>query len=94
MATSRALPTPSSTRSPAGSDAEPGVGVPPAALEIDPAVIGEAVFDAVKNKKFYILTHPEFEDAIKTRMEDILEKRDPTPAAAELTNAAVESAMK
>ena len=52
---------------------------------LDPSVIGEAVYDAVKNNKFYILTHPEFESAIQTRMEDILQKRNPSPGATELT---------
>jgi len=36
------------------------------------------VFDAVRENRFYILTHPKINGAIQTRMEDILEGRAPT----------------
>lgn len=36
------------------------------------------VFDAVENERFYILTHPDSQAAVKVRMEDILEGRSPT----------------
>jgi len=36
------------------------------------------VFDAIREEKFYILSHPEFTPAIQTRMEDILEQRNPS----------------
>lgn len=39
--------------------------------------IGAAVLDAVKQDRFYILTHPRINGAIRTRMEDILEGRPP-----------------
>lgn len=45
---------------------------------LDPSVIGEAVFDAVKNDRFYILTHPEMLPAIQERMEGILEGKEPS----------------
>lgn len=45
---------------------------------LDPSAIGEAVFDAVKNDRFYILTHPEMLPAIQERMEGILEGKDPS----------------
>jgi NAD(P)-dependent dehydrogenase (short-subunit alcohol dehydrogenase family) len=47
-------------------------GMPP------PEVAG-AVFEALREDQFYILTHPEGKDAIRTRMEDILQERHPTP---------------
>jgi short-subunit dehydrogenase len=37
------------------------------------------VADAVKTKRFYVLTHPEMGDAIRTRMDDVLEGRTPSP---------------
>lgn len=43
-----------------------------------PEKIAGDVLNAVKTRKFYILTHPEFKALVKTRMEDILEERDPT----------------
>jgi NAD(P)-dependent dehydrogenase (short-subunit alcohol dehydrogenase family) len=40
--------------------------------------IGQKVFEAVRDEKFYILPHPQYTHMIRTRMEDILEERDPT----------------
>ncbi len=39
--------------------------------------IGAAVLAAVKEDRFYILTHPKINGAIRARMEDILEGRQP-----------------
>lgn len=39
--------------------------------------IGAAVLAAVKEGRFYILTHPKIKGAIRARMEDILEGRQP-----------------
>ncbi len=44
-----------------------------------PAQVAEAVFQAIREERFYILTHPEGKDWIRTRMEDILQERNPTP---------------
>jgi NAD(P)-dependent dehydrogenase (short-subunit alcohol dehydrogenase family) len=44
-----------------------------------PAEVAEAVFQAIRQERFYILTHPEGKDWIRTRMEDILQERNPTP---------------
>ena len=41
--------------------------------------VADCVADAVKNNRFYILTHPDLKDPIRTRMEDILEGRAPSP---------------
>jgi hypothetical protein len=35
------------------------------------------VVQAVKDERFYVLTHPRIKGAIRTRMEDILEERAP-----------------
>jgi NAD(P)-dependent dehydrogenase (short-subunit alcohol dehydrogenase family) len=40
--------------------------------------VADHVFNAIRDEKFYILTHPEMKDGIRTRMEDILEERNPT----------------
>ena len=42
--------------------------------------VAGCVADAVKNNRFYILTHPDLKDAIRTRMVDILLERTPTPS--------------
>jgi NAD(P)-dependent dehydrogenase (short-subunit alcohol dehydrogenase family) len=39
--------------------------------------IGSAVLSAVKEERFYILTHPRIKGAIQARMEDILSERPP-----------------
>jgi NAD(P)-dependent dehydrogenase (short-subunit alcohol dehydrogenase family) len=44
-----------------------------------PAQIADAVFQAIRAERFYILPHPEGKDWIRTRMEDILRERNPTP---------------
>ena len=39
--------------------------------------VAGAVVAAVKEDRFYILTHPRIKDAIRARQEDILEERSP-----------------
>jgi short-subunit dehydrogenase len=39
--------------------------------------VAEQVFDAVKDNRFYILTHPKIKPAIGMRYEDIQEERSP-----------------
>jgi NAD(P)-dependent dehydrogenase (short-subunit alcohol dehydrogenase family) len=40
--------------------------------------VAERVLGAIRDKRFYILTHPKIKGAIQTRMEDILLERAPT----------------
>jgi NAD(P)-dependent dehydrogenase (short-subunit alcohol dehydrogenase family) len=44
-----------------------------------PAGVAEKVFTAIQNEQFYIFSHPEFLTAVRTRMETILEQRNPEP---------------
>jgi NAD(P)-dependent dehydrogenase (short-subunit alcohol dehydrogenase family) len=44
-----------------------------------PEQVADAVFAALRKDQFYILTHPEGKEAIRTRMEDILQERNPSP---------------
>ncbi len=46
---------------------------------IEAAVVAERVMDAVRTDTFYILTHPELDDAVATRFEDIMAGRPPSP---------------
>jgi hypothetical protein len=39
--------------------------------------VAHAVVAAVKENRFYILTHPRIKGAIRARMEDILDERAP-----------------
>jgi len=49
--------------------------------------VAKAVVAAVKEERFYILTHPRIKGAIRARMEDILEDRPPTnPMASKGSN--------
>jgi len=41
------------------------------------ADIADAVFDAVRDERFYVLTHPRILPAVEARMRDILEGRNP-----------------
>lgn len=47
---------------------------------ISPSTIADIVFDAIRKEKFYILpgTLPEYETEIRTRMEEILQERNPS----------------
>jgi NAD(P)-dependent dehydrogenase (short-subunit alcohol dehydrogenase family) len=47
------------------------------AAGLPPAEAAARVVDAVKNERFYVLTHPEFAPRVRERMEDILEGRNP-----------------
>jgi NAD(P)-dependent dehydrogenase (short-subunit alcohol dehydrogenase family) len=43
-----------------------------------PHQVAGIVFQAIRDEKFYILTHPELKESIRVRMEDILQERNPT----------------
>lgn len=45
---------------------------------LPPSQVAEMVFDAIRQEKFYILTHPTTKQAVQLRMEDILQERMPT----------------
>ena len=45
---------------------------------LSPDHVADLVLEAVKNDRFYILTHPEWKGLIRQRMEDILEERTPS----------------
>jgi NAD(P)-dependent dehydrogenase (short-subunit alcohol dehydrogenase family) len=49
------------------------------AAGMPPGQVADAVFEAIRQDQFYILTHPELQDLVRSRMEDILEGRRPTP---------------
>jgi NAD(P)-dependent dehydrogenase (short-subunit alcohol dehydrogenase family) len=46
---------------------------------IPPGTVADRVIEAVRTNTFYILTHPELDDAVKTRFDDILQGRPPSP---------------
>jgi len=46
-----------------------------------PAEVAEHVVAAVRDERFYILTHPDWKPMIRTRLDDILEERPPTPTS-------------
>ena len=43
-----------------------------------PQQVADIVFAAIREERFYILTHPAWKGAIEARMEDILQERNPT----------------
>jgi NAD(P)-dependent dehydrogenase (short-subunit alcohol dehydrogenase family) len=47
-----------------------------------PARVADIVIDAIRAEKFYILTHPNVKEGVRTRLEDILEERNPVPPRA------------
>lgn len=51
------------------------------AAGLPPAEVAGAVVEAIREDRFYILTHEETKSRVRTRMEDILEGRNPTLTA-------------
>jgi NADP-dependent 3-hydroxy acid dehydrogenase YdfG len=49
------------------------------AAGLAPAEVASAVVNAVIEERFYILTHQETRERVKSRFEDILQDRNPTP---------------
>lgn len=48
---------------------------------VSPESIADQVFDAIEAEQFWILTHPEVDAAIRMRVEGMLARRNPVPAA-------------
>ena len=46
---------------------------------LDPRVVGDQVLQAILHKRFYVLTHPEWQPLIEHRMKSILSGANPTP---------------
>ncbi len=44
---------------------------------ISPAQVADAVFQAIRDERFYVLTHPELTRFVSYRMEDIVQQRNP-----------------
>lgn len=48
-------------------------------MGMPPEEVAEQVLQAIQDEQFYILTHPGSEDAVRTRMENIVQRRNPEP---------------
>jgi NAD(P)-dependent dehydrogenase (short-subunit alcohol dehydrogenase family) len=46
---------------------------------LDPRAVGDQVLDAIRNERFYVLTHPEWQPLIEHRMKTVLSAGNPTP---------------
>ncbi len=44
---------------------------------MSPAAVAEGVFNAIRSDQLYVLTHPEYDNMIRERMDAILERRNP-----------------
>ena len=44
---------------------------------MDPRTVAEKVFQAIEEEKFYIFTHPEMDYLVKSRVEGLLDERNP-----------------
>jgi short-subunit dehydrogenase len=50
------------------------------AAGLDPTDVAEKVIDAVRHDRFYIITHEDTHAMVETRMQDILDERNPSGA--------------
>jgi len=48
-----------------------------------PQHVADCVFKAIREEKFYIITHPEMKPLVQMRMDDIMQERNPTNPFAE-----------
>lgn len=46
---------------------------------MDPGVVGDMVLTAIKEKRFYVLTHPHWKPMIEKRMRNLLDEGEPDP---------------
>ena len=51
--------------------------------KVSAAEVAAKVFDAVRARQFYIYSHPKAIAAVQTRMDDVLQARNPTDPFAE-----------
>jgi NAD(P)-dependent dehydrogenase (short-subunit alcohol dehydrogenase family) len=54
-----------------------------AAGKVTAAEVAQLVFDAMRERRFYIFSHPQALGGVRTRMEDVLAQRNPTDPFAE-----------
>lgn len=54
-----------------------GAGTAMLANGMSPEKIADQVFDAIQNEKFFILTHPEMDEAIRTRWDNVVNRKNP-----------------
>ena len=47
-----------------------------------PDEVGAIVLEAIRDERFYILTHAQIKERVEVRMQDILDDRSPTPPPA------------
>ncbi len=48
---------------------------------MEPDAVAEIVFQAIQDDQFWIVTHPEYDEAIRIRADEILARRNPSPRA-------------
>jgi hypothetical protein len=50
---------------------------------LDPKEVGQLIVESIREKRFYVLTHPTWKNMIQHRHENIVEGRDPSTVAPE-----------
>jgi NAD(P)-dependent dehydrogenase (short-subunit alcohol dehydrogenase family) len=50
---------------------------------LDPKEVGKLIVDSIREKRFYVLTHPTWKNMIQQRHDNIMEGKDPVGAAPE-----------
>ena len=46
--------------------------------KVSAAMVAQYVFDAMREQRFYVYSHPQALAGVRTRMEDVLQSRNPT----------------
>jgi NAD(P)-dependent dehydrogenase (short-subunit alcohol dehydrogenase family) len=68
---------------PAGQEQMQAIARALLASGLPPERVAALVLDAVRTGRFWVLTNPEWKQFVRTRVEDVLEDRNPSPAAVE-----------
>ena len=71
------LRNPSRTRSPEDQARDEQIRHAVQSGRVSADMVADMVLDAVRQERFYIFTHPRIKASIQTRMEDVLNERNP-----------------
>jgi len=68
---------------PPGADAARDAAKARLAAGMPPERVATCVVDAIRTNRFWVLSHPEWKEYVRIRLEDVLQDRNPSPEAIE-----------
>jgi hypothetical protein len=68
---------------PPGAEAARDAAKARLAAGMPPDRVAACVVDAIRTNRFWVLSHPEWKEYVRIRLEDVLQDRNPSPEAIE-----------